>query len=426
MFTCLFHNCLAESDGEKGLLSKSVFNQFFDKTALPSYNSLCSSLEKHSALSYMMENHDLSSLEQHAHNINTNFSHVVIVGTGGSILNPRSLLSLVCSDSCSVTIDFLDNIDPFSVRLLFSRLSLDKTCFLFISKSGKTLETLSQFLYCLKQYKHEPLSLDDVGKHIFVINDPGNSPLREAALQINATIIDHVPDIGGRFSSFTNVSLLPALIAGIDVDAYLDGGKACLKHFLDDPKSSTHFSAIISYLLYKKGFSNIIFMPYMDRLHSLSYWLRQIYAESLGKDGDGFTPIAGLGTLDQHSQLQLYLDGPKDKIFVMFNLENAQGSKKDIDFLTPDVDSIRYLHELSMDDVINAEFKATTESLIEHDCPVMSIKLKQLDSFSFGELHMHFMLQVITLAQYFNVNPYDQPAVEYGKRIAHGILSGDM
>ena len=239
--------------------------------------------------------------------------------------------------------------------------------------------------------------------------------------------IDSSPKIGGRFSAFSVNSLLPAMIAGLDVIKFREGGKSVVDQIrqtkLDGIIEPASGAALAVGLSSTKGKCMSVIMTYADRLEDLGKWYRQLWAESLGKDGKGSTPINALGTIDQHSQLQLYLDGPKDKWFsvISINTENTGPQFPDILINTDDLD---YLKGKKLGDLMAAEQKATIETLYKNSCPVRTFNLSKLDEFSLGSLMMHFILETLISAELMSINPFDQPAVESGKVLTRNIMSG--
>ena len=179
---------------------------------------------------------------------------------------------------------------------------------------------------------------------------------------------------------------------------------------------------IDSNLLEERGLANTVLMPYCDRLDAFALWYRQLWAESLGKDGAGTTPIRALGPVDQHSQLQLYLDGPRDKMFTLVTLDCA-GDGPRIDAALADDPALQYLGGRTMGDLLDAEQRATAESLARRGRPARRFHLDRLDETTLGALLMHFMLETIIAADLLGVDAFDQPAVEQGKVLAREYLA---
>jgi len=241
-------------------------------------------------------------------------------------------------------------------------------------------------------------------------------------------ILDHDPGIGGRYSVLSNVGLLPAMLAGLDVAALREGAGETLDAALDaaTPRESAPAlgAAIGVGLSEQHGIGTTVILPYVDLLAHFGLWFRQLWAESLGKDGRGTTPIRAMGTVDQHSQLQLYLAGPADKMFTLVTSDIA-GSGPIVPRDLASDPSLAYLTGKRMGDLLDAEQRATEQSLIRNGRPTRRFHIARLDEKTLGGLLMHFMLETIIAADLFGVNAFDQPAVEEGKVIARQYL-GEM
>jgi len=304
----------------------------------------------------------------------------------------------------------IKNIDPKTFEDFFASVNLSRTAFLAISKSGESVETIMQLLVCLEQCK----SLD-IKKHFFAIASPGDNALRRLSQQHGIKTYDHDPNVGGRFSILSLVGLMPGVVAGIDASKFRHGAA---KFFANHAELAAHSAAIHVALMRKNIWQNVL-MTYPDCLEDFNIWHRQIWAESLGKNGTGSTPIKSLGTIDQHSQMQLYLDGRKNKFYSFITLEFERENFKLGKITDP---SLTYLSHKTLGDLMNAEQKATIETLCHNKRPVRIIELKKLDDETFGMLTMHLMLETIITAHLLGVNPYDQPAVETGKVLTRQIM----
>ena len=373
---------------------------------------------------------DIVALETIAARYRDHFEHVVILGTGGSSLGGQMLCSLaVPSASPRVNepdLHFFANIDPHSISAMLNRLPQSRTGYLVVSKSGSSVETITQFLICLEAVKVDVGQLK-VAKHFTAITEPGENPLRSIAIKHNIAVLDHDPNIGGRYSALSLVGLLPAMISGLDVRALRAGAADVLRPVLkdDDPENiEPAIGAAISVgLAVENTVSSTVMMPFVDRLEKFGLWYRQLWAESLGKDGKGTTPITAMGTVDQHSQLQLYLDGPSDKLFTLIML-SCSGDGPFIDPKISIDEKISYLSGKSVGDLMDAGQRATAETLIRNRRPTRIFKINDLDEATMGAMMMHFILETIIAAHLFGVNPFDQPAVEEIKTLAQEYLVG--
>ncbi len=374
---------------------------------------------------------DLDDLDFIAKRFRKAFDDVVILGTGGSSLGGQTLYSLADSGfgprKGGPRLHFLDNVDPDTFELLYEQLDLKRTGFIVISKSGGTAETVAQFIACLDRLM-TIIGRDNVPRHALVITEPDNknNPLRSLANRLNLKVLDHDPNVGGRFSALSLVGLLPAMIAGLDAHAVRRGALSVLKDTLEsaDPRESDPAvgAAIKVAFLQKKGIANTVLMPYVDRLANFGLWFQQLWAESLGKNGTGSTPIRAMGTRDQHSQMQLYLAGPRDKMFTLMTL-NVAGRGGLISNALVKEHELAYLQRRRMGDLLDAEQRATAETLVNNGCPTRLFELDHLDEAVMGALMMHFMLETMISAGLLGVNAFDQPAVEEGKVLARKFLS---
>jgi glucose-6-phosphate isomerase len=349
------------------------------------------------------------------------FADVVVLGTGGSSLGGQALAALA---AWRPRLHFVDNVDPDSFRDLLGRLDLARTGVLAISKSGATAETLAQLLVLLPDLEAAPGAVG-LAERVTVISDPRPSPLRRLAERHGFACLDHEPGLGGRFSVLSNVGLLPAMIAGLDAAAVRAGAAAVLSRSLAaaDPADAPPVlgAALAVGLLEERAVTQSVLMPYVDRLAVFARWYRQLWAESLGKDGTGTTPIAALGAVDQHSQLQLYLAGPRDKMFTLIRLETA-GLGARVDPALAGDEALAYLRGRTLGDLMDAMARATAETLARGGRPTRVIRLERLDEEVLGALFMHFMLETIVAADLLGVNAFDQPAVEEGKVLARQYL----
>lgn len=368
---------------------------------------------------------DFDELDAIAESVLKRFNHVVVVGCGGSGLSGSALLAL--APCAAPTFDFLDNIDPDMLENIFSRIELESTFFIIVSKSGTTLETLSQTYVIIDRFKKK-VGRTALPVQFIIITEPeeieDKNPLRQIAREYNIRVLDHARDIGGRFSILTNVGLLPAVIAGIDIRALRRGAINVVEE-LYEAQSPDNFApalgAAIQYSFYQRSRNISVMFPYSQRLSGFSAWYRQCWAESLGKDGKGTTPVCAMGSTDQHSQLQLYLNGQKDKLFHIITVKrNGVGDVMEVLNTHPE---LAYMQGKTLGDVMAAQQKATIETLAHNRCPARVIELDKLDEEHFGALIMHFTLEIIFMSFLFEINPFDQPAVEESKKLARQYLA---
>jgi glucose-6-phosphate isomerase len=323
---------------------------------------------------------------------------------------------------------FMDNLDPESYALLLARAPLATTRFVAISKSGGTGETLMQTVAALAAMREAGLA-ERIGASFLAISEPvtgKRNGLRELLGAHGVATLDHDPHVGGRYSVLTNVGLLPAAIAGLDIAALRAGAAIALAPVLagrPPAEVPACVGAALSVALAERGKSISVLMAYADRLERFTRWYVQLWAESLGKDHKGTTPIGALGPVDQHSQLQLYMAGPRDKLINIVTVGSAgRGPRMDgkLAALAGEPD----FAGKTIGDLVAAQGRATPQTLAKSGCPVRTIHLDRLDEKSLGELLMHFMLETIVAAHLLGVDPFDQPAVEEGKVLAKKYLAG--
>lgn len=419
--------CLAEAIGANGLAPDELEAAL--KRAAPALARL---KERHSEgslplLRVASRRDDLGLLGALAEEFRKRFSHVLVLGIGGSSLGGQTVVSLADLGfgprAGAPKLLFLENVDPASFIALFAALDPAKTGILAISKSGGTAETLAQLLAVL-DWQRQALGEKALGDRMLVLTEPRDNPLRRMAARLGARTLDHDPGIGGRYSVLANVGVLPALIAGLDAGALRQGAAAVLDQALAAKPAEVPpalGAALAVAFAERRGVGVTVLMPYVDRLAAFGLWFRQLWAESLGKDGKGTTPVRAVGAIDQHSQLQLYLDGPHDKLFTLMTLEQAgEGPLLHAD-LAGDPE-LSYLAGHRMGDLLAAEQRATTMTLARNGRPTRLIRMQRLDEPVLGALFMHFMLETIIAADLLGVDPFDQPAVEQGKVLARQYL----
>ena len=371
---------------------------------------------------------DLTELREVADGFQQRFDHVLVLGTGGSSLGGQTLYALADygfgRPGGGPQLIFMDNIDPDGFAALAEAVDYRRLGVIVISKSGGTAETLTQMLTLVAEMT-AVVGEDALNKHIATITEPGDRPLRALAGRWDLPVIDHDPGVGGRFSALSLVGLLPAMIAGLNVEAVREGAATVLNETISaaapDQSKPAVGAAVSIGLLKARGTSTTVLMPYLDRLSYFGMWYRQLWAESLGKNGTGTTPIRAMGTVDQHSQLQLYLDGPRDKMFTVL-MGKVSGTGGRVDKALADSYGLNYLGGRSMGDLLDAEQRATADTLKRNGRPTRVMQIESLDEFSMGALMMHFMLETIVGAHLLRVNAFDQPAVEEGKVLAREYL----
>jgi glucose-6-phosphate isomerase len=376
---------------------------------------------------------DLAAINDAARRLAAGASDIVFLGTGGSSLGGQTLAQLAGHAVPGLgllrdgpRLHFMDNLDPDTYAAVLARLPLAVTRFVAVSKSGGTGETLMQTVAALSAVQAAGLA-GDVPRLFFGITEPAvagrRNGLRDLLAGHGVAMLDHDPGVGGRYSVLTNVGLLPAAIAGLDIAAVRHGAAAALAPVLAGAAPAQVPAAIGAALSVALSPTKpiAVLIAYADRLERFTRWYVQLWAESLGKGGKGTTPIAALGPVDQHSQLQLFIGGPRDKLFTVITV-GAGGRGPRIDAALTTAAGEPGFAGKTIGDLVAAQGRATAETLAKNGCPVRTIHLDRVDEASLGELLMHFMLETIVAAHLMGVDPFDQPAVEEGKVLAKRYL----
>jgi glucose-6-phosphate isomerase len=360
------------------------------------------------------------------------FDTLVVLGIGGSALGARALLTALAESGQGMRVVVADSIDPDAFGPLLASLDLQRTLFNVISKSGETAETMAHFLIVRDRLLRE-LGAVDYKRHLVVTTDAKQGALRQIVNDEGFRALPIPAGVGGRFSVLTPVGLFPAAAAGIDVEELIAGAGAM------DERGRTATSALADpalalagamWVLAERRRKNIIvLMAYCERLVAVGDWFCQLWAESLGKavalDGRrvewGQTPVRGVGAADQHSQLQLYVEGPRDKVVVFVRVED-HGAGVDIPASYQDLESVGYLGGHSLGELLNAEQLATELALGKSGRPSATASLPVVNPFTLGQLL--YLLEMTTAATgaLAGIDPFGQPGVEEGKRLAYGLM----
>ncbi|MDO8626398.1 MAG: glucose-6-phosphate isomerase [Candidatus Magasanikbacteria bacterium] len=365
------------------------------------------------------------------------FESLVVLGIGGSALGLLAIsqaLNNIYHNEAGARgkrtpkLYVLDNIDPALIRETEEQLNLAKTLFIVISKSGTTAETVSQYLYFRKKIAQKKLLIK---KHFVFITDAKTGWLRQVANAEKISAFSIPNNIGGRWSVLTPVGLLPAALMGIDIQKILASarqGRSSI--FLANFSANLAWQmASAQYLLYHQGRSINVLMPYAQHLWRLADWYRQLLAESIGKVKNrrgeqvnvGITPVTALGVTDQHSQLQLYSEGPEDKLIIFVRVSEA-GKKISIPLLTKTEVEFSFLRGVSFNKLFDVEYQGTAAALTKNNRPNFTINIKRVDEQTLGELFMLFEGAVAFLGELFNVDAFNQPGVELSKKMTRDLL----
>ena len=335
------------------------------------------------------------------------FKKVVLIGMGGSILGSEAIYNFL-RNSIKKKFYFLNNLDIHKILNLKKKISSKDTLFIVISKSGNTIETLSNFFYLDILKKNS--------KNIIIISEKKNNILFNISKKFNLFFIEHKNYIGGRYSVLSEVGLVPAYFMGLNLIKL----RKNVSKYLFKEKTLKEGSTKIANILSQKKIPNIVFLNYSSNLDKFLFWAQQLIAESLGKKNKGFFPIISTVPKDHHSLLQLYLDGPKDKLFIIFSTEEKMTKKLKINkFLKNKF----FLNNKRLEQIKLAQKKAILKTFKKNKISFREFKIKNINEETIGELFSYFILETILVSKLSNIDPFDQPAVEEVKKITKKILT---
>lgn len=384
------------------------------------------------------EDEKLQPIREQAERLGSFCDTLVVLGIGGSALGATAVDMALAGfwrhaferKVGAMRLLVADNPEPRSFGQLLENLDLKRTAFNVISKSGTTAETMSQFMV-VKELLSMALGPEEAAKRLVFTTDPSSGNLRLLAGREPVPCLDVPPNVGGRFSVLSAVGLLPLACAGHDLDALLAGARdmaerCSLPGILENP---AYLFATLAVHFMNRGRNILVMMPYCSDLFGLAQWFAQLWAESLGKahtlDGElvnlGQTPVAAVGTTDQHSQVQLYMEGPLDKLVCFVTLDDY-GNDLEIPRLYQDIDSLSYLGGHTMAELTQAEARATAAALASQGRPSLSLRLPRLDEYHLGQVLMLLEAATVAAGGLLKINPLDQPGVELGKVLTYGLM----
>ena len=379
-------------------------------------------------------------IQAFAEGVGQAYDHVLVLGIGGSALGTKALLNALRRPAWNEWDDegrdffprltILENVDPTTVAAALERIDPRRVLVNVISKSGGTAETMAQYLV-VREWLEQALG-SAAPRHFVFTTDPARGALREIAQREHIATLDVPPEVGGRFSVLSPVGLLPAALVGIDVDALLAGARLAVERAeLDDLVQNP--AALYAGLHWAAdtglGARVHVLMPYTDRLREFAEWYRQLWAESLGKRVDrngkpvhvGPTPIGAVGATDQHSQVQLFMEGPYDKVITFATVDDL-GVDVTIpkrEDLPPDLE---YLPGHSLGELLRAEYEATSAALAQMGRMSCTLSLPDLTPATLGEAIMFYQLATGYAGAWYGIDPFDQPGVELGKRLTYAAM----
>lgn len=376
------------------------------------------------------ETADIDAAEAALGKLSEGAETIVFFGTGGSSLGGQTLAQIAGwgiphtaakAPHLRPRIRFYDNLDGSTLEALLAATDFAKTRFVVTSKSGGTAETLAQAIATISAIQAAGLG-DRIPSLFLGITEPEapgkSNGLRALFQSLSIPMLEHHTGIGGRFSCLTNVGLLPAMARGLDAREIRAGARAILQPMLEAaPVADIPFAAGAAAMVglsKDRGIRTLVLMPYSDRLGKLADWYVQLWAESLGKGGEGTTPVPAVGPVDQHSQLQLFMDGPREIATTIIRLM-PKGSGPMIDKALAAKAGLGFIGGRTIGDIVDAQGHAIAQALTTAGRPVRTIDVPELDAHAAGALLMHFMMETIVAGRLLSLDPFDQPAVELAK-----------
>ena len=332
------------------------------------------------------------------------FKTILIIGMGGSILGAKAIYDFL-KHKTKKNFIFIDNLDENYLKSIKKNNNLSKSLFIIISKSGNTIETISNTFFFKSFLK---------SKNTIILTENKNSFLRNLAKEKKFNFLEHKKFIGGRYSVLSEVGMLPAYLMGFKVENF----KKNLSKFIYNKKIILNSANFINKLKIKNA-KILVFFNYVPELNNFLYWSQQLFAESLGKNKKGFIPVISNAPKDHHSLLQLYLDGPKDKVFYIVSSGKRGNLKTKSDFFNGNV---QYLRNKKYNDIKDSQKNAFLRVLKNKKIPFREINIQQFNEDTIGKLFLQFIMETIFLGKLINVNPFDQPAVEEVKVLTKKFL----
>lgn len=379
---------------------------------------------------YDLPEHDLRPIEDFVAGLDPRFDTLVVLGIGGSALGNRALYSALRTErELPRRVLVYDNVDPVFLHEILAQINLDTTLFNVITKSGTTAETMAGYMILADLIRRRHPA--DYTKRLIITTDREKGFLRQVIKNEGYPSFVVPDNVGGRFSVLTDVGLLSSAFAGINIRELLSGAASMRSRCenLDTFSNPAYLNGLLHFLYMREGKNISVMMPYSNSLYDLADWYRQLWAESLGKRHDvkgrevlvGQTPVKALGTTDQHSQVQLYTEGPNDKVFTFLSVENFNHDFT-IPNLHPDRAEVSYLGGKKLSELLNAERLATEIALTQAHRPNCNIVFPALDEFHLGEFIMMFEIQTVFTGKLLHINPLDQPGVEAGKIATYALM----
>jgi len=379
---------------------------------------------------YDLPEHDLQGILDYVNQLDPRFENMVVLGIGGSALGNKALYNALKTESgLRRKVWVYDNVDPIYLFEILEQIDLDRTIFNVISKSGTTAETMAAYMILTDMLKKKYPA--DYQRRMVITTDKEKGFLRQLIRKEGIASFSVPDNVGGRFSVLTDVGLLSSAFAGIDVKALLYGARLMREQSenSDIMQNPPFINGLLHFLYMREGKNISVMMPYSNSLYDLADWYRQLWAESLGKRYDthgreifaGQTPVKALGSTDQHSQIQLYAEGPNDKVVTFITVESFKHDYV-IPNLHPEREEISYLGGKKLSELLNAERLATEIALCNAGRPNANLIFDEINAQNLGAAIMMYQIQTVFTGKLLKINPLDQPGVEAGKIATYALM----
>jgi len=415
----------------KGGLDDSALEKYREKSRM-GLSRLLKLVDDGTAGFVNLPKQDTSDIKKFAKRLNGKFNDLILVGIGGSALGIETLCTALLPHGYNARsfaergafprVWLADNVDPCKISAILDECNPEDTYIVVITKSGSTVETAANFNVIFEWLDK---GTKDPKTHICAVTDPEDGTLRKIADNSGFATFSVPKNVGGRFSVLSPVGLLPAALLGMDIDKLLEGAGSITA---DKYEKIITLASIYMYFM-DNGRNINVMMPYSSRLASMADWFCQLWGESLGKQFDingnevlfGTTPIKAVGVIDQHSQVQLFKEGPQDKIVTFIEVNKHERDKK----IIAEYEDYKYLEGHSLGELFNIELLATEAALKNTGKPSMKISIDSIDEQTVGALFMLFQYIIPVVGLACDIDPFDQPGVEEGKNYAYGMLDKD-
>jgi glucose-6-phosphate isomerase len=379
---------------------------------------------------YALPEQDVSPITDFVQSLNPAFENMVVLGIGGSALGNKALYNALKTEAnLDKRIYVYDNVDPVFLHEILQEIELEKTIFNVITKSGTTAETMSGYMILLDILKKK--FPQDYHQRMVITTDKEKGFLRQVVKDQGFPSFVVPDNVGGRFSVLTDVGLLSSAFAGIDIKALLKGAAQMREQseLTDIMQNPPLLNGLMHFLYMREGKNISVMMPYSNALYDFADWYRQLWAESLGKRYDlsgreiyvGQTPVKALGTTDQHSQIQLYTEGPNDKVITFLSVQNFQHDYV-IPNIHPEREEVSYLGGKKLSELLNAERLATEIALCKAGRPNANLVFSEINAENLGAAIMMYQIQTVFTGKLLQINPLDQPGVEAGKIATYALM----